>query len=79
MLDKGLTWKKQLDKAITKAYKAFWTCRDTFGKTWGLKPKVVYWIYTAVVRLSSNSCNGSSPWTPPTTLAGGGGVQDRKL
>jgi hypothetical protein len=27
-LDKGLTWKKQLDKAINKA---FWTCRDTFG------------------------------------------------
>jgi hypothetical protein len=49
-LDKGLTWKKQLDKAIGKAYKAFWTCRGTFGKTWGLKTKVVYWMYTAVVR-----------------------------
>jgi hypothetical protein len=49
-LDKGLTWKKQLDKVINKAYKAFWTCRGTFGKTWGLKPKVLYWIYTAVVR-----------------------------
>jgi hypothetical protein len=33
-LDKGMTWKKQLDKAINKAYKAFWTCRGTFGKTW---------------------------------------------
>jgi hypothetical protein len=32
------------------AYKAFWKCRGTFGKTWGLKPKVIYWIYTAVVR-----------------------------
>jgi hypothetical protein len=49
-LYKGLTWKKQLDNAINKAYKAFWTCRGTFGKTWGLKPKVVNWIYTAVVR-----------------------------
>jgi hypothetical protein len=48
-LDKGSTWKKQLD-VINKAYRAFWTCRGTFGKTWGLKPKVVYWIYTAVVR-----------------------------
>jgi hypothetical protein len=46
-LDKGLTWKKQLDKAIKTA---FLTCRRTFRKTWGLKPKVVYWIYTAVVR-----------------------------
>jgi hypothetical protein len=49
--DVGQTWKMQLDKFINKAYKAFWTCRDTFGKTWGLKPKVMYWIYTAVVRL----------------------------
>jgi hypothetical protein len=26
-------------------------CRRTFGKTWGLKPKVLYWIYTVIVRL----------------------------
>jgi hypothetical protein len=49
-LDKGLTWKKQLDKVIDKANKAFWTCRCTFGKACGLKPKVLYWIFTAVVR-----------------------------
>jgi hypothetical protein len=49
-LDKGVTWKMRLDKVINKAYKAFWTCRCTFEKTWGLKPKVIYWIYTAVVR-----------------------------
>jgi hypothetical protein len=28
-IDKGLTWKMQLDKVI-KAYKAFWTGRGTF-------------------------------------------------
>jgi hypothetical protein len=50
ILDNGLTWKKQLDKVIDKAYKAFWTCRGTFGKTWELKPKVVYRIYTVMVR-----------------------------
>jgi hypothetical protein len=33
-LDKGLTWKKQLDKVINKAYKTFWTYRGTVGKTW---------------------------------------------
>jgi hypothetical protein len=31
--DKGLRWIKQLDKAINRAYKVFWTCRGTFGKT----------------------------------------------
>jgi hypothetical protein len=50
VLDKGLTWKGQLDKVIDKAYNAFWTCRGMFGKTWGLRPHVVYWIYTAVIR-----------------------------
>jgi hypothetical protein len=30
-LDKRLTWKKQLAKVTNKAYRAFWTCRGTFG------------------------------------------------
>jgi hypothetical protein len=34
-----------------KAYRAFWTCKGTFGKMWGLKPRVVHWIYTMVIRL----------------------------
>jgi hypothetical protein len=49
-LDKGLTWKKQLDKVINKVYQAFCTSRGTFRRTWGLKPKVMHLIYTAVVR-----------------------------
>jgi hypothetical protein len=42
--DKGSICKKQLHK-VTKAYRAFWACRGTFGKPWGLQPKVMYWIY----------------------------------
>jgi hypothetical protein len=49
-LDMGLTWKKHLGKVSNKAYRAFQTCRGMFGKTWGLKPKVMYCIYTVVVR-----------------------------
>jgi hypothetical protein len=41
-LDKGQTWKKQLDKVIDKAYKAFWICRGTFGKTWELQTKDIH-------------------------------------
>jgi hypothetical protein len=41
-LEKGLTRKQQLDKSNNKAHEAFWTCRGTFGKTWGIGPKVVY-------------------------------------
>jgi hypothetical protein len=49
-LDKGLTWKTQLGNVINKAYRAFWTCKGTFGKTWGLKPKVLHWIYIMIIR-----------------------------
>jgi hypothetical protein len=33
MLDKGLTWKNQLDKVFNKAHRAFCTCRGMFGRT----------------------------------------------
>jgi hypothetical protein len=35
---------------INKAYRAFWACKGTFGKTWGLKPKVLHWIYIMIIR-----------------------------
>jgi hypothetical protein len=50
MLDKGLTWKKQLVKVTIKAYRAFWTWKGTFGNTLRPKPKVMYWIYIMVVQ-----------------------------
>jgi hypothetical protein len=43
-----MTWKAQLENVINKAYR---TCKDTFGKTWALKPRVLNWIYTMVIRL----------------------------
>jgi hypothetical protein len=49
-LDKGLTWKAQLKNVMNMAYRAFWTCKGTFGKTWGQKPRLVHWIYTMVIR-----------------------------
>jgi hypothetical protein len=43
-----MTWKAQLENEINKAYR---TCKGTFGKTWALKPRVLNWIYTMVIRL----------------------------
>jgi hypothetical protein len=34
-LVKELTWKAQLKNVMNKAYRAFWTCKGTFGKTVG--------------------------------------------
>jgi hypothetical protein len=41
---------KQLDRVTNKAYRTLLTCRGPFGITWGLRSKVVHWIYTMVVR-----------------------------
>jgi hypothetical protein len=47
---------------MNKAYMAFWTCKGTFGKTSGLKSKVVNWIYVMVFRpmlnYGSRVCGG---------------------
>jgi hypothetical protein len=59
ILDKGLTWKAQ-PKNVIKAYRAFLTCKGTFGKTWGLKTRVMHWIYTMVIRPELNY--GSTVW-----------------
>ena len=66
VFNKGLTWKKQLDKVINIAYKAFWTYRSTSDKTWGLQPHAVHWIYTAVVRPIITY--GATVWWPRVKL-----------
>jgi hypothetical protein len=48
--DPKLSFKQHLEDRVKKATMIFWQCRRTFGKTWGLIPKMVYWIYTSIVR-----------------------------
>lgn len=50
ILDSRLTWKANLEERTRKAQIAYFVCRKTFSKTRGLSPKLVYWIFTAVVR-----------------------------
>ncbi|XP_062714697.1 uncharacterized protein LOC134291220 [Aedes albopictus] len=49
-LDSKLNWNLHLEQVIGKATNALWISKKTFGKKWGLKPKMIYWIYTAIVR-----------------------------
>ena len=49
-MENGLTLKAQLKNVMNKAYRAFWTCKGTSGKTWGLKPKVLHWIHIMIIR-----------------------------
>ena len=51
ILDSRLTWKEHVDVKVKKAQNLMWACR-TCGVTWGLKPRVVHWLYVAIIRLS---------------------------
>jgi hypothetical protein len=48
--DEKLNWNSHIDHRMQKATIAFWQYCRAIGKTWGLKSKVVYWLYTLVVR-----------------------------
>lgn len=50
VLDKKLSWDPHTSAQIRKATAAFWACRGTFSKSWGLKPHMVAWFYSAVVK-----------------------------
>jgi hypothetical protein len=49
ILDSKQNWNAHIDYRLRKASVALWQFRCAIGKTLGL-PKVVYWLYTSVVR-----------------------------
>lgn len=50
VLDEKLTWRPQIDRIVTKTVASLWQLRKTIGKVWGLKPEVMHWLYTAIIR-----------------------------
>lgn len=63
-LDAKLTWNQHVDKTMAKATASFWACRQLMGKTWGLKPKITYWLYrTAVIPIVTYA---ALVWWPKT-------------
>ena len=50
ILDSRLTWKEHIEVKVKKAHNLMWACRKACGATWGLKPRVVYWLYVAIIR-----------------------------
>ena len=49
-LDGKLTWKPHINRVTRKATIALMQCRQIVGKTWGIKPSRMKWIYTALIR-----------------------------
>jgi hypothetical protein len=44
-----LTWREHVNFRV-KAHKSLWTCRRASGAMWGLRSKVVYWLYASFIR-----------------------------
>lgn len=50
ILDHKLSWNKHIEEKIRKVTKIYWQCRCAFGKRWGLRPKVIRWLYIAIIK-----------------------------
>ena len=50
ILDKKLHWQENITERIKKANIALFSCKKAIGIRWGFSPKIVHWLYTAVVR-----------------------------
>lgn len=50
ILDRKLNWGPNLDERVKKAEVALYCCKQAIGKRWGLSPRAVLWIFTAIVR-----------------------------
>ena len=48
ILDSRVTWKEHIDAKVRRAQNSKWACRRACGAMWGLKPRVVHWLYVAV-------------------------------
>jgi hypothetical protein len=52
ILDSKLNWNQHLQKIIRKVETTFGVARYVHGKRWGLRPTMVHWLYTRVIRPS---------------------------
>ena len=50
MLDKMLNWASHINMIKGKAIRNLMTCKSLVGRRWGLKPKVMRWLYLSVIR-----------------------------
>ena len=48
-LDSKLTFKAHLENKLRQAYNALWTCKNFVGRSWGMSPKMMHWMYNAII------------------------------
>jgi len=52
ILDSQLTWREHVDVKARKAHNLLWVSRKAYGVKWGLRPRVVHWLYVSIIRPS---------------------------
>jgi ribonuclease HI len=62
IFDPKLNWRLNVENRVRKANIAFYACSKMFGRRWGLQPKMIIWMYTAVVRPILTY--GATTWWP---------------
>ena len=62
ILDSKLTWLPHCRARVRRCQIALAQCKRALGKTWGLSPRISYWLYTVVIR--PTLCNGAIVWLP---------------
>lgn len=67
ILDSKLNWRKHIEYKVNKCLRIFWSCRTAIGRSWGLSPKCIRWLYTAIVR--PTLAYGSFVWWQGTKTA----------
>ncbi|XP_052744507.1 putative 115 kDa protein in type-1 retrotransposable element R1DM [Bicyclus anynana] len=66
IMDQKLNWKKHIETKIQRSTTILTQCKRMIGKTWGLKPHIVKWLYETVVR--SSMTYACVIWWPRTLL-----------
>ena len=49
-LDSRLNWRQHVEVNVKEARNLLWACRRVCGAGWGLGPRVVRWLYVAILR-----------------------------
>jgi hypothetical protein len=62
ILNSQLTWRQHVDVKVRKAHNLLWAFRRAYGVTWGLRPRVVHWLYVSIIRPSTTFA--SLVWWP---------------
>jgi len=52
ILDSRLTWREHVNVKMRKTHNLLWAFRRACGARWGRRPKLVHWIYVAIIRPS---------------------------